>query len=47
MTEPPRWPADLINALCAWIADELGEARPAPRPACRPVPTSRRQRPGA
>ncbi|MFE9956183.1 hypothetical protein [Micromonospora sp. NPDC005299] len=42
---PPRWPADLINDLCAWIADELGEPHPAPRRAvCRPVQTSRRRR---
>lgn len=36
---PPRWPADLINALAAWVADELGEPHPTPRrPACRPFP---------
>ncbi|MGR6316488.1 hypothetical protein Q2K19_10615 [Micromonospora soli] len=41
---PPRFPPDLIDELCAWIADQLGEPHPVRHPACRPVPTSRRRR---
>ncbi|MFE9207373.1 hypothetical protein [Micromonospora sp. NPDC007230] len=43
--DPPRWPADLINALAAFVADELGEPHPAPvrRTACRPFPGRRRR----
>ena len=41
---PPEWPADLIDGLCAWIADQLGEPHPVRRPACRPTLTSRRRR---
>lgn len=43
MLTPPRVPADLVNDLCGLIADQLGEPRPAFRPACRPMPTSRRR----
>ncbi|MET8834313.1 hypothetical protein ABZV78_10395 [Micromonospora sp. NPDC004540] len=44
-TPPPSWPAGLIDALAALVAAELGEPAPVRRPACRPVPTSRRRRP--
>ncbi|MCT2279511.1 hypothetical protein M3G91_18000 [Micromonospora chalcea] len=29
---PPHWPADLIDAACAWIADQLGEPHPVAGP---------------
>ncbi|WP_346537389.1 hypothetical protein [Micromonospora sp. DPT] len=44
MRTPPRIPSDLVNALAAWVAEQLGEAPPARRRACRPAPTSRRRR---
>ncbi|MGN9889306.1 hypothetical protein [Micromonospora sp. L31] len=44
MPTPPRFPADLIDALCAHIAELLGEAPLATRTVCRPAPTSRRRR---
>ncbi|MEW2383701.1 hypothetical protein AB0873_16675 [Micromonospora sp. NPDC047707] len=40
---PPHWPADLIDALAAFVADQLGESHPVRRPACRPF-TGRRRR---
>ncbi|MEW2589177.1 hypothetical protein AB0893_02100 [Micromonospora aurantiaca] len=38
----PRRPSDLIDELCGWIADQLGDPRPERKNGCRPVPTSRR-----
>ncbi|WP_200209244.1 hypothetical protein [Micromonospora coerulea] len=40
---PLGWPADFIDELAAWVADQLGEPHPTRHPVCRPMPTSRRR----